>query len=226
MPTLLSPSIEIPDYWNQAIRALSRRDPVMKKVIKSFPNSVMTSRGDPFTTLIRSIVGQQISVKAADAVWGRMTKLCQGRDAIDAIDADNDVMTPAGVLLQEQSLRACGLSARKVQYVVGVAHYFAANPRTMAQWRALNDEQVIIELTALYGIGRWSAEMFLMFTLLRPNILPLDDIGLLRGIGVSYLDGVRPTRQQVKEIAANWTPWCSVATWFMWRAIDPSVVAY
>ncbi len=220
MSTLLFSSVEIPDYWDQAIRSLSRRDPVMKKVIKSFPNSVIASRGEPFTTLIRSIVGQQISVKAADAVWGRITKLCQGRDA------DNGVMTPAGVLLQEQSLRACGLSARKVQYVLGVAHYFAANPRTMAQWQALSDDQVITELTALYGIGRWSAEMFLMFTLLRPNILPLDDIGLLRGIGVSYLDGVRPTRQQAKEIAANWAPWCSVATWFMWRAIDPSVVAY
>jgi len=210
-----------PHYWPRARRALMTADPVMARIIRRHPRVALASRGDPFSTLARSIVGQQISVKAADAVWSRFMAACPQ-------------LSPAAVLRRRAStLRNCGLSERKVEYVRDLAAHFAdgrVDPDSLA---AMDDEAIIERLTGIRGIGRWTAEMFLIFNLLRPNVLPLDDLGLLKAVSLHYLDGVptrdllaRQGREQVRALAAAWSPWASVATWYLWRSLDPVPVEY
>jgi len=210
-----------PHYWPRARRALAAADPVLARIIRRHPRVALTSRGDPFSTLARSIVGQQISVKAADAVWGRLAAACPQ-------------MTPAAVLRRRAStLRGCGLSERKVEYLRDLAAHFADGRVEPDSFAAMSDEAIIERLTDIRGIGRWTAEMFLIFNLLRPNVLPLDDLGLLKAVSLHYLDGVptrdlltRPGREQVRGLAAAWNPWSSVATWYLWRSLDPVPVEY
>ena len=210
-----------PDYWLRAKRALAAADPVLGGIIARYPRIALRSRGDAFSTLARSIVGQQISVKAADAVWNRVCGAC------------GDI-TPANVLRRRATtLRACGLSDRKVEYLRDLARHFADGHVTPDALAALDDEAAIERLTEIRGIGRWTAEMFLIFTLLRPNVLPLDDLGLLKAIGQHYLDGTPAAdllrgagRQRAQAIAAPWAPWRSVATWYLWRSLDPVPVEY
>jgi DNA-3-methyladenine glycosylase II len=210
-----------PHYWPRARRALAAADPVMARIIRRHPRVALASRGDPFSTLARSIVGQQISVKAADAVWSRLAASCPQ-------------MTPAAVLRRRPTtLRGCGLSERKVEYLRDLAAHFADGRVDAAAFGALDDEAIIERLTDIRGIGRWTAEMFLIFNLLRPNVLPLDDLGLLKAVSLHYLDGV-PTREllgkegrrRVQALAAAWQPWSSVATWYLWRSLDPVPVEY
>ncbi len=210
-----------PLYWPRARRALAAADPVLARIIRRHPRVALASRGDPFATLARSIVGQQISVKAADAVWSRLAASCPQ-------------LTPQAVLRRRAStLRACGLSARKVEYLRDLAAHFADGRVDPAAFAAMDDEAIIARLTDIRGIGRWTAEMFLIFNLLRPNVLPLDDLGLLRAISLHYLGGVptrellaKPGREVVTRIAAPWQPWSSVATWYLWRSLDPVPVEY
>jgi len=210
-----------PHYWPRARRALAAADPVLARIIRRHPRVALTSRGDPFSTLARSIVGQQISVKAADAVWGRLAAACPQ-------------MTPAAVLRRRAAtLRGCGLSERKVEYLRDLAAHFADGRVEPDSFAAMSDEAIIERLTDIRGIGRWTAEMFLIFNLLRPNVLPLDDLGLLKAVSLHYLDGVptrdlltRPGREQVRGLAAAWNPWSSVATWYLWRSLDPVPVEY
>ena len=210
-----------PHYWPRARRALSAADPVLARIIRRHPRVALASRGDPFSTLARSIVGQQISVKAADAVWARLCSACPQ-------------MTPAAVLRRRATtLRGCGLSERKVEYLRDLAAHFADGRVEPASFPALDDEAIIERLTGIRGIGRWTAEMFLIFNLLRPNVLPLDDLGLLKAVSLHYLDGVptsellaRQGRQRVRQLAAAWQPWSSVATWYLWRSLDPVPVEY
>ena len=158
------------DYWPIATRELAQRDGVMAQLILSYPNSVMSSRGQPFYTLVRSVVGQQISVKAADSIWARFVLLVPK-------------VTPKHVLVQSMdSLRSVGLSARKAEYIHAIAKFFVQKRVGQAYWEQRTDNEIIEELSSIRGIGRWTAEMFLMFTLLRPNVFPVDDIGLLRGL--------------------------------------------
>jgi DNA-3-methyladenine glycosylase II len=174
----------------------------------------MSSRGDAFTTLARSIVGQQISVKAAQTVWDRFALLPKK-------------MVPAQVLkLKIDDMRAAGLSARKIEYLVDLAIHFDSGAISSETMKTMDDEAIIAELVAIRGIGRWTAEMFLMFYLLRPNVLPLDDIGLINGISKSYFSGEAVSRSDIREVAAAWAPYCSVATWYIWRSLDPVPVAY
>ncbi len=210
-----------PPYWAQARRALARGDPTLARIIRRHPRAALVSRGDPFATLARSIVGQQISVKAADAVWGRFAAACPQ-------------LSPAAVLRRRATtLRACGLSERKVEYLRDLARHFADGRIDPARFDALDDEAIIAELTDIRGIGRWTAEMFLIFNLLRPNVLPLDDLGLLKAVSLHYLDG-EPTerlltahgRRRVQRLAQAWAPWRSVATWYLWRSLDPVAVEY
>ena len=159
-----------PDYWTIATRELVQRDGVMAQLILSYPNSVMSSRGQPFYTLVRSVVGQQISVKAADSIWARFVLLVPK-------------VTPKHVLAQSiEHLRSVGLSARKAEYIHAVAEFFVQKRVGQTYWEQRTDTEIIEELSSIRGIGRWTAEMFLMFTLLRPNVFPVDDIGLLRGL--------------------------------------------
>ena len=205
------------DFWDDACKHLSRRDRVMKKLIPRFADGRLESRGDAFTTLARSIVGQQISVKAAQAVWDRFAALTDG-----AVRTQ-----PKAVLaLDAAAMRKAGLSARKVEYLTDLARHFEAGAVHVAQWRQMDDEAIVDELVAIRGIGRWTAEMFLIFYLMRPNVLPLDDVGLIGGISRNYFSGEPVSRAEAREVAEAWTPFCSVATWYIWRSLDPLPVAY
>ena len=189
----------------------------MRKLIPQFGDGRLQSRGDAFTTLARSIVGQQISVKAAQTVWDRFTHLLQPSSGL----------VPADVLaLQPQALRAAGLSTRKVEYVCDLAQHFQSGAVHVNQWEHMDDEAIIEELVAIRGIGRWTAEMFLIFHLMRPNVLPLDDVGLIKGISVNYFSGEPVSRAEAREVGDAWAPFRSVATWYIWRSLDPLPVEY
>jgi DNA-3-methyladenine glycosylase II len=136
-------------------------------------------------------------------------------------------ITPAYVLkLKVDDMRAAGLSARKVEYLVDLALHFANGSVNARQWAGMDDDAIIEELVSIRGIGRWTAEMFLIFYLMRPNVLPLDDVGLINGISNNYFSGESVSRSDAREVAAAWAPYCSVATWYIWRSLDPQPVAY
>ena len=207
-----------PAYWDEACKYLGKRDRVMRKLIPQFGEARLESRGDAFTTLARSIVGQQISVKAAQAVWGRVAARVGG---------PTTCISPSAVLaLAEQDLRLAGLSARKVDYLRDLASHFDRGAVHVPQWVEMEDEGIIEELVAIRGIGRWTAEMFLIFHLMRPNVMPLDDMGLLRGISVNYFSGEPVSRAEAREVGDAWAPFRSVATWYIWRSLDPLPVDY
>ena len=211
--TMVTPA-GAPAYWAEACKHLVKKDRVMKRLIPQFEGAALQSRGDAFSTLARSIVGQQISVKAAQTVWDRFAALPQD-------------MTPEGVLkLKVDDMRAAGLSARKVDYLVDLAVHFSGGKLRVQQWESLDDEAIIAELVAIRGIGRWTAEMFLIFYLMRPNVLPLDDPGLIAGISHNYFSGDPVSRSDAREVAEAWKPWSSVATWYIWRSLAPLPVDY
>jgi len=210
-----------PAYWAQARRHLARSDPTLAAIMRRHPRVAITSRGDAFHTLVRSIVGQQISVKAADAIWGRLHGTCVQ-------------MTPDALLRRRAAtLRRCGLSDRKVEYLRDLARHFASGRVEPARLAAMPDEEVITCLTDIRGIGRWTAEMFLIFNLMRPDVLPLDDLGLLKAVSRHYFDGdpveellARAGRARVSTLGQRWAPYRSVATWYLWRSLDPVPVEY
>jgi DNA-3-methyladenine glycosylase II len=202
-----------PDYWDDACRHLGKRDRVMRKLIPQFGEARLQSRGDAFTTLARSIVGQQISVKSAQAAWDKFAALLRG---------PSTRLPPTGVLaLDVKTVRAAGLSARKVDYLFDLATHFQSGTVHVAQWQQMDDEAIVDELIAIRGIGRWTAEMFLIFHLMRPNVLPLDDPGLLKGISLNYFSGEPVSRAEAREVGDAWAPYRSVATWYIWRSLDP-----
>ncbi len=203
-----------PDYWDRAKRALRRADPVMAAIIARHPRVYLVPRGDAFQTLARAIVGQQISVKAAQSVWNRVLA------AVPAV-------APQAVLAVERSrLRACGLSDRKVEYITDLARHFTDGTIHFARWPGMSDEEVIAELMQVRGIGRWTAEMFLIFNLLRPDVLPLADLGLQRAVRLAYRSGRSISAAGIRRVARAWEPWRSVATWYLWRSLDPVPVEY
>jgi len=203
-----------PEYWDRARRALARRDEVLAQIMRRHPRVHLVARGEPFQTLARAIVGQQISVKAAQSVWNRVLQVAPG-------------MTPAEVLsLQRPRLRACGLSDRKTQYIADLAQHFADGALHVQRWPQMDDESVIAELVAVRGIGRWTAEMFLMFNLLRPDVYPLGDLGLLKAVRLAYFKGRKVPLSRIRKLGLGWQPWRSVATWYLWRSLDPVPVEY
>lgn len=212
---IVASNIATPVYWQEACAHLVKKDRVMRKLIPQFGDACLQSRGDPFVTLARSVVGQQISVAAAQSIWDRFEKLAKPK------------LTPAKVLkLKVDDMRACGLSARKIEYLVDLALHFDSGALHVKQWEGMEDEAIIAELVGIRGIGRWTAEMFLIFHLLRADVLPLDDVGLLRGISENYFSGEPVSRSEIKEVSAPWAPFRSVATWYLWRSLDPLPVAY
>jgi DNA-3-methyladenine glycosylase II len=201
-----------PDYWADACKHLMKKDRVMKRLIPQFGKACLQSRGDAFMTLARSVVGQQISVKAAQTVWDRFSKL-------------PDQMTPTQVLrLKIDDMRAAGLSTRKVEYLVDLSLHFDNGRVHVDAWNVMDDEAIIDELVAIRGIGRWTAEMFLIFHLMRPNVLPLDDVGLINGISKCYFSGDVVSRSDAREVSLAWAPYRTVATWYIWRSLDPAPV--
>jgi DNA-3-methyladenine glycosylase II len=204
----------MPAYWLRARTELAAADDRLGAIIQGWGSAHLVSRGDAFVTLARSIVGQQISVKAAQAVWQRFERECR-------------TVVPARVArMRLATLTRAGLSTRKAEYVRDLAAHFVSGEVDPLHWPALDDEAVIAQLVQVRGIGRWTAEMFLIFNLLRPNVFPLDDLGLLKAISIHYNEGRSVSRAEATEIGVRWQPWRTVATWYLWRSLDPVPVEY
>jgi DNA-3-methyladenine glycosylase II len=207
-------TLAAPEYWKQACSELAAGDPVMAALITRYPDAILANRGDPFQTLARAIVGQQISVKAADSVWARFAIYAQ-------------TISPEHIAtLELDALATCGLSRRKAEYLRDLAGHFADGRIEPARWKKMEDEAVIAELIDVRGIGRWTAEMFLIFSLRRPDVWPVDDIGLQKAVALYYLGGERPTPKTLRQHGERHAPWRTVATWYLWRSLDPAVVQY
>lgn len=203
-----------PEYWARATQELAGRDAVLRELVGRFQGLALGSRGDAFSTLARSIVGQQISVKAAQSVWNRLVSRL-------------GTVTPESLArLRTPTLRGCGLSGQKAGYLKDLAGKFRDGALEPARWPALDDEVLIGELTQVKGIGRWTAEMYLMFHLARPDVLPLADLGLQKAMRINYNRGRPLTVTRMQKIGSTWAPWRSVATWYMWRSLDPIPVEY
>ena len=204
-----------PTYWNSAKKTLSKRDPVLKKVIKKFNKGFLTTRKDPFFSLCRTIIGQQISTKAADSIWLKFEKKCKKK------------ILPINVLkLSSSSLRSAGLSRQKVSYLKNIAKSFKNKSFNIRNLKKMDDEQAISYITQLKGLGIWSAQMFLMFNLNRPDIFPTKDIGLVRAISKNYKTSYPPSERFLNKISKLHLGYRSVFTWYMWRSIDPVDVEY
>jgi DNA-3-methyladenine glycosylase II len=203
-----------PHYWDEATRELIKCDRVLRRLIPKLDGVCLSARGDPFVTLARSIVGQQISVPSAQAIWQRLTA------------AYPEFTPPAIARSRIERLRGCGLSQRKAEYIQDLAAHFRQGGMRLDDWDRLDDESVIRALTQIRGVGRWTAEMFLIFNLMRPDILPVDDVGLQKAVSQHYFAGDPVTRSELREVGDNWAPWRSVGTWYMWRSMDPRPVEY
>jgi DNA-3-methyladenine glycosylase II len=204
-----------PSYWQKAKKKLSRKDSVIRKIIKKYNNGFLTTRNNPFFSLCRTIVGQQISTKAADSIWAKFEKKCKNNISPKII-----IKTPA------LTLKRAGLSRQKVSYLKNIAKAFKNKSFDIQKLKKMNDIEAINYITKLKGLGVWSAEMFLMFNLNRPNIFPLKDIGLLRAISKNYNTRYPPSRKILEKISKTHYGYRTVFTWYMWRSIDPSDVEY
>lgn len=201
-----------PEYWETAKKELSDNDIILSRIINKFDDLELISRGDIFFTLIRSIIGQQISVKAASTVWSRFTKKV-------------GEITPKNILSVDfEDLRSCGLTQKKTEYVIGISESW--HEYSLFDWNKMDDEEVIEKLIKLRGVGKWTAEMILIFTLLRPDVFPIGDIGMIRGIEKSYNSGVRMSNEELYALSEKWKPWRTVACCYMWRTVDPEPVEY
>ena len=204
-----------PKYWKKAKIQLSKKDPVLRKIIKKFKTGYLKSKNNPFFSLCRTIIGQQISVKAADSIWLKFEKKCKKK------------ITPKNVLkLSSSSLKRAGLSRQKISYLKSLSSAFLSNKIQPSKWSSLENEIIIQELIQIKGIGRWTAEMFLIFNLCRPDIFPADDLGLIKGICKCYNLNYPITRDHALQLSKKWQPWRSVATWYFWRSLDPIPVEY
>ena len=202
-----------PSYWADACRHLMRKDRVLKRLIPQLSKLTVAAPSEAFATLARSIVGQQIAAKSAKTLWNKFSKL-------------PEKMSPELVLkLKVDDMRAVGLSARKVDYLVDLALHFTEERLHPAEWPQMADEAIIAELMAIRGVSRWTAENFLIYHLIRPNVLPLDDAGLIRGISENYFSGDPVSRSDAREVAEAWSPWCTVATWYIWRSLETQPTA-
>ncbi len=203
--------MNVSENWEVAAKELSRKDPVIMKIIKLYSGDKMQLKNNAFLTLVRSVVGQQISVKAADSIWKKLEELC--RDSIEPKRIKS---------FSEDELRSAGLSKSKVNYIQNIAK----SDILEVNWSNLDDEEAIDLLCKIKGIGRWTAEMFLIFHLARPNILPLGDIGLIKAIELNYNNGEKMSKEELEAYGQKWSPWCTVATWYLWRSLDPIPVNY
>ena len=209
---------KIPKYWNKAKKYLSKKDKTMAKLIKNYQSpseTILTSRRDIFFSLCKSIIGQQISVAAANSVFLRFKKKCNNK-----INAKNVSR------ISFSNLKKCGLSRQKVLGIKSLAKQIlnkSFNPKLI---KKMSDEKAIIYLSNLRQIGRWSAEMILLFTYNRANIWPIQDIGLLRAISKNYKKKYLPPEKFVDSLQKKFSPYCSVATWYLWRSIDPEPIQY
>jgi DNA-3-methyladenine glycosylase II len=203
-----------PIFWQKAKKALSAKDKKLSKLIKSYPDDFLFSKSDPFFTLARSIVGQQISVKAAQSVW-------------DRLEIKIKKIKPEIILKTHSStLKSVGLSRQKVKYLKNLANAFIEKKIKINLWDKMNDEEIVQDLIQIKGIGRWTVEMFMIFNLCRSDIFPLDDIGMIKGLCKLYKISYPTERDKIIKIGKKWKPYRSVATWYLWRSLDPIPVEY
>ena len=206
---------KVPAYWSKAKIYLMKKDKVMRKIIKNYPNKNLTTRRDIFFSLCKSIIGQQISVAAANSVFFKFNLACKGKINPKNVD-----------LLKSSNLKKCGLSRQKAKGIKELAKKFlnkSFNPKLINK---MSDEEAIEYLSSLRQIGKWSAEMILLFTYNRPNIWPIQDIGLLRAISNNYKKNYLPPKNFVKKLNTKFSPYCSVATWYLWRSVDDKPIQY
>ena len=204
-----------PKYWNSALKYLSSKDLVMKTLIKKYNDKTLTTRKDIFFSLCKSIIGQQISVAAANSVFLKFKKACKGK------------ITPLTVNKKRTSeLKKCGLSRQKVKGIKELSKKFLNKEFNPKLIKNMSDEEAIVYLSTLRQIGRWSAEMILLFTFNRENIWPIQDIGLLRAISNNYKKKYLPPKTFVSKLKKKFSPYCSVATWYLWRSIDDEPIQY
>ena len=203
--------MNVVEQWQLAVEELSRKDSTIEEIISQYSGEKMALRGKPFETLCRSIVGQQISVKAADSVWTKVENLCNGNINKEKI-----------INLSSEEMRSAGLSKQKITYLKNIA----TSDVLTTNWGELSDVEAIDRLCKIKGVGVWTAEMFLIFNLGRPDVLPLADIGLIRGIEKHYYNSERIDKKELEKFRTKWSPWCTVATWYMWRSLDPIPVEY
>ena len=203
-----------PIFWETAKKDLIKKDKTLGKIIQNYPDDFLFTKEDPFYTLARSIVGQQISVSAAQAVWNRFEKKVK------------TVKPKAVKNIHYMKLKACGLSRQKISYLRSLSSAFIEKKIQPKKWSSLENEIIIEELTQIKGIGRWTAEMFLIFNLCRPDIFPVDDLGLIKGICRCYSLKYPIAKDCAIKLSKKWKPWRSVATWYFWRSLDPIPVEY
>ena len=204
-----------PVYWYKAKKILSRRDPVLKKIIKKYNKSFLTTRNNPFFSLCRTVVGQQVSTASADSIWSKFEKKCKGS------------ITPKMVLkIPSRSLKNAGLSRQKISYLKIIARAFINKSFDVKKIKKMNDTDAIDYITKLKGLGEWSAEMFLMFNLNRPDIFPVKDIGLLRAISKNYKTSYPPSKRFLDKISKLHAGYRTLFTWYCWKSIDPTDVEY
>ncbi len=203
-----------PFFWEKAKKDLIKKDKKLGRIIMNYPKDFLFSKSDPFYTLARSIVGQQISVKAAQAVWDRF------ENKIKKVNPQNTLN------MHFMSLKACGLSRQKISYLKSLSIKFIEKKINPKKWNNYSDEEIIEELIKTKGIGRWTAEMFLIFNLCRPDIFPADDLGLIKGICYCYNIDYPITKEHAIKMSERWKPYRSVATWYFWRSLDPIPVEY
>ena len=204
-----------PAYWNKAKKVLSKRDPILRKIINKFNKGYLTSRKDPFFSLCRTIIGQQISTKAADSIWSKFEIKCKKK------------IVPETVLkLTSSSLKSAGLSRQKITYLKNIAKSFKNKSFNIRDLKKMDDDSAIDYITKLKGLGIWSAQMFLMFNLNRPDIFPTKDIGLIRAISKNYKTSYPPSEKFLNRISKKHSGYRTVFTWYMWRSIDPVDVEY
>ena len=204
-----------PAYWQKAKRILSKKDSVLKKIIKKYNKGFLTTKNNPFFSLCRTIVGQQISTKAADSIWAKFEKKCK-----------KNIKPKIILKISTRSLKSAGLSRQKVSYLKNIAKAFTSKSFDIAKLKKMDDNDAINYITKLKGLGVWSAEMFLMFNLNRPNIFPVKDIGLLRAISKNYKTSYPPSKKFLEKISKTHYGYRTIFTWYMWRSIDPSDVEY
>jgi len=202
-----------PDYWEKGKKELKKIDKNIKKIIELYEFPSLTTRENMFFTLIRSIVGQQISVRAADTIWDKI------------VNEAKEIRPEIIYSMDENTMRDCGLSKRKVEYMKAVSEKWL-NDYDKINWHELSDEAVTEKLVEIRGIGKWTAEMILIFTLMRPDIFPMGDIGAIRALEKIYNKGQKMNKEQIEEIVKKWKPWRTIATWYLWRSIDPVPVQY
>jgi len=204
---------EVPEYWEAAKADLSATDSALAEVITQNEEPALSSKGDLFLNLVSAIVSQQISTAAARTIWGRFENLV-------------DEVNPKSVLSRShEELRGCGLSGRKAEYILEIAEAWQSGYADI-DWDEASDVEVMEALTGLRGVGAWTAEMVLIFTLLRPDVFPVGDIGVVRAVERLYSGGERMSNDELIAKSQDWKPWRTVATWYLWRSIDPEPVQY